>query len=260
MSQRLRRFASSSPRPTSGTSEKTRSPASTRGATATHAWTGSVLPFATIASTGRYSITVRVDAYVSCADEHLVDRRVALQPGRRVHHVPGDHRHAGVRTGAQLDDRLSCVDRRPDLEHQQWIGLVHVGDRVPHGHRGPDRSLRVVAVGDRRPEHRHHRVADELLDPAAEPLDLGPRSLVVDGQERPDVLGVELLGLRGEPHEIDEEDGDHAALLARTGRGFQRRSARLAEARSLGVLLPAGRASDHAMQRSGTLPAQDAPG
>ena len=65
MSQRLRRFASSSPRPTSGTSENTRSPASTSGATATHTGTGSVFPFAAIGSIGRYSITVRVDAYVS---------------------------------------------------------------------------------------------------------------------------------------------------------------------------------------------------
>ncbi len=65
MSHMAREAASSSPRPTIGTSEKTRSPAATSGAMAIHAGTGSILPFAMIGSAGRYSITVRVTAYVS---------------------------------------------------------------------------------------------------------------------------------------------------------------------------------------------------
>ena len=52
MSHVLRRPASSSPRPTIGTSEKTRSPAATSGPIASHAATGSAFPFATIGSAG----------------------------------------------------------------------------------------------------------------------------------------------------------------------------------------------------------------
>ena len=66
MSHMPRSAASSSPRPTIGTSEKTRSPAATSGAIAIQAGTGSTLPFAVIGSVSRYSITVRVEEYVSC--------------------------------------------------------------------------------------------------------------------------------------------------------------------------------------------------
>ena len=47
---------------------------------------------------------------------------------------------------------------------------------------------------DGRAEERHHGVADELLHRAAEALELRAQALVVGREDRPHVLGVELLG------------------------------------------------------------------
>jgi hypothetical protein len=69
----------------------------------------------------------------------------------------------------------------------------------PHG------SLGVVLVGDRRAPHRHHGVADELLDAAAVALHgVGGRIEIVR-EHRPYVLGVAAFGERREPDEVDEQ-------------------------------------------------------
>src|SRR5204863_4660279 len=93
--------------------------------------------------------------------------------------------------------------------------------------RRPHRALSVVAVGRRSPEDGHDRVADELLDHAAERLELAPNEVVVGRQERPDVLRVEHLGPGGEADEDDEEDRNESPLVAAS------RSRRLATLRSL---------------------------
>ena len=68
---------------------------------------------------------------------------------------------------------------------------------------------------DRGAEERHHRVADELLHRAAVALELAANARVVGAEERLDVLGVELLGARGEADEVAEDDGNDLALSAR---------------------------------------------
>ena len=99
----------------------------------------------------------------------------------------------------------------------------------------------------RRAEERDHRVADELLDGAAEALELGAKVRVVGGEQRADVLGVELLRARGEPDEIGEEHGDDLPLLAGRGScGFERSATGVAEARAGRVLLAAAGTDDHA--------------
>ena len=64
--------------------------------------------------------------------------------------------------------------------------------RVPHLHRRPARPQRVVLVHDRHAEHRHHRVADELLHRAAVRLDDRLHPLEVAGQQRPQRLRIRL--------------------------------------------------------------------
>ena len=88
------------------------------------------------------------------------------------------------------------------------LGLlaVRADHRLAHGERRAHGALGVVAVGDRRAEDAHHRVADELLDDAAERLDLVANALVVRREDRAHVLGVELFGPRREPDEVDEDD------------------------------------------------------
>src|SRR5262249_34677104 len=114
--------------------------------------------------------------------------------------------------------------------------------------RRPDRALRVVAVGRRRPKDGHDRITDELLDDAAERLELAANEVVVRRQERPHVLRVEHLGSFGEADEVDEHHRNEPSLVtARRRRSRKRLPARIAETRALRVLLAAARTGDHAL-------------
>jgi hypothetical protein len=65
-----------------------------------------------------------------------------------------------------------------------------------------------------------------------------------------DVFGVELLRARGEADEVDEDDGDDAALVARLdGHSLEGLAAREAEPREPRVLLTAVAADDHAKRK-----------
>ena len=85
-------------------------------------------------------------------------------------------------------------------------------DRVDELERGPDRLLGVVLAGDRCAPDRHDRVADELLDGAAVPLDDRPGEGEVGIEERPRLLRVADLGRRREPDEVGEQDADQPEL------------------------------------------------
>src|SRR5438445_780110 len=65
----------------------------------------------------------------------------------------------------------------------------------------------------RRPEQGHDRVAEDLVDLAAEGGDVGDQSLEAPVDEVLEVLGVHRLAQRREPHEIGEENGDHTAFV-----------------------------------------------
>ncbi len=126
---------------------------------------------------------------------------------------------------AEGDDRLAGVDSDPDLQVAwQLDGDVADDEGGTHG------TLGVVAVGERRAEHAHHRVADELLDHSAERLDLVPDPLVVRRQQPPNLLGVELLGPSGEADEVDEDDRHDPPFVGRRGGVGEPRAAGQAEA------------------------------
>jgi hypothetical protein len=99
-------------------------------------------------------------------DEDAVRRRRALKTRGSVHDVAGDHALAQLRTGVDVDERVTGVHRYPHLE------LAVLCDAVADSESRANRPLRIVLVRDRRAEHRHHRVADELLDGAAPVLEL----------------------------------------------------------------------------------------
>ena len=87
--------------------------------------------------------------------------------------------------------------------------------------RRPARTARSASspCGERGAEHRHHRVADELLEPPAVRLDLlaaPPRGSGVRVSRTSS--GSASLGGGGEALQVDEEDGDELSLL-RGGRG-----------------------------------------
>ncbi len=136
-------------------------------------------------------------------------RSDGLNPGGGVHQVAGDH---ALPLGA---DRHRCLAR----EHSGAGGEVggpHLcakgGDGRRELQRRPDGSLRVVLGCDRRPPHRHDRVADELLDRAAVASDELAACVEVAGQELANLLRVAGLRERGEADEVGEQDRDEAAL------------------------------------------------
>jgi hypothetical protein len=174
-------------------------------------------------------------------DENRADRGRGLEAGGRVHDVPRDHRLTVARARLELDDRLARVHRDPDLE------ALALGP-VPHREGRADGPLRVVPVGGRRAEDPHDRVADELLDHSSEPDELGPHALVVRREERADVLGVEGLRLRGESDQVHEEHRDDAPLLADRRRLDEDRTAGVAEAGALRILLCALCAGRHELE------------
>ena len=177
--------------------------------------------------------------------EDATDRRGRLQPRGGVHDVACNHRLTELRPRPERDQRLAGVDGDPDL-HVELAKLVHA---VAHRQRGTHRPLGVVAVGRRRAEHGDDRVADELLDHAAERLELPPDELVVRRQEGPDVLRVELFRTRREADEIDEDDRDDAPLIpARGPRAVELLPAREAEPGAFRVLLATVGASDHELR------------
>ena len=93
------------------------------------------------------------------ADERLPRRRGLLESRGNVDGVAGDERLA-----LPADDDLARVDADPRLEPVRRNRRAHLG-------RGANCTQCVVLVGHRNPEDGHHRVADELLDDPAVPLD-----------------------------------------------------------------------------------------
>ena len=203
-------------RPTSGEDDSSSSPPTRpRGSSASHTSTGSAFPFASIGAVGAEHDRALRRAVRRGRDEDPVDRRGRLDSRRGVHHVAGDHRLARLRPRVDRDERLAGRDADADVEVERLVALVQVGDRVAHGERRSDGPLGIVLVGRRGAVHGDDRVADELLDGAAVALERPAQRLVVAAQERPDVLGVELLRARRRADEVDEDRRDDLPLLAR---------------------------------------------
>ena len=94
-------------------------------------------------------------------------------------------------------------------------------------------------------EHRHDRVADELLDRPAVALDRRPHRVEVPRLHVPHGLGIELLAQRGGAGHVAEHDGDGLADLARGGGGGERGRARRTEREVVRALAPTVRAGQH---------------
>ena len=89
---------------------------------------------------------------------------------------------------------LTPIRPRPELRQ-----------RVAHLDRRPAGAERVVLVRHRHAEHRHHRVADELLHRAAVRLDDPPHPLEVTRQERLQRLRIDRLAERRRADDVAEQ-------------------------------------------------------
>ena len=115
----------------------------------------------------------------SFSNEDPVDRRGGLESRRRVDDVPRRHPLSELRPGAERHERLARVDGDSHFELESRIGLIQLDDRLADRDCGANRPLGIVLVGDRRPEERDDRIADELLHRAAMPLELVAEAGVV---------------------------------------------------------------------------------
>ena len=79
---------------------------------------------------------------------------------------------------------------------------------------GPKGAERIILVGQWDAEHRHHGIADELLDRAAVPFYGGPGPIEVPALVAPDGLGVAPLARRRRVDEVAEEHRDELAHLS----------------------------------------------
>ena len=95
-----------------------------------------------------------------------------LQARRGIDDVAGDHRFSFCRSRGDHDDRLSRVDRGSHRQLQVGLRLVQLVDGADDAERCSNGAFGIVLVRNGRAEHRHHRVADELLDRATEAFDL----------------------------------------------------------------------------------------
>ena len=75
-------------------------------------------------------------------------------------------------------------------------------------------------MSDRCAEDAHHRVADELVERAAEPFEIALDAGMKGDQCPPDILRIRLIGTLGEADEVHEEDRDDAAFLDDRPRGL----------------------------------------
>ena len=177
-----------------------------------------------------------------------VHRGGSLQARGGVDHVAGDESLARFRASTEGDHRLPGVDAYTNLQGQRGVAAVEVVDRFDQPQTGAHRTLGVVLVRQRRPEHPHHRVADELLHRSAEALDLVPHARVIPAEAAGDVFGVGAIRGFRKPDEVDEQGAHDLPLLARRGRvARERTAARLAELRPVRIRLAARRTAQHAL-------------
>ena len=138
--------------------------------------------------------------------EHLARLGRLLEPIGDVHGVTRDERAS---LASRADDDVARVDSDAKLE-RAGEQLAHP---LLHRERRVQRALGVILERGRRAEHRHHRIAGELLDRAAGELDLGAHRVVEPLELYPHALRIAVTGERGRPDEVGEQDGDELALF-----------------------------------------------
>ena len=138
-----------------------------------------------------------------------------LKSRRGVDDVSRGHSFAGLRPRVERNQRFPGRDPDPHLE------LALLDELIADRERRAYRPLGIVLVRDRGAKDRHDRIADQLLDGAAVPLELGAKPGMVGLEQPAHVLRVHALGTGGEADEVAEEAGDDLALFARSRFGRQ---------------------------------------
>ena len=171
------------------------------------------------------------------SDQDLPRRRRAFETLRHHDDVAADERVVGAARIA--GDHLSAVDAKANLD----VGAVRTLeldvqrlDRLSKIDGGAEGTKRVVLVQHGHPEDGHDGVADELLDPAAVPLESRTRLLVVRQHHAAETLGILAVAECRRARHVAEQHRDRLAHVeAEIRRRCQRVSARVAEPRVVRV-------------------------
>ena len=138
-------------------------------------------------------------------------RHLFLEPGGRVDHVAEHGELAPLRRPDIADERGPGVDGNPHAHGRSTAGGVEARERRAHVERRSHAPHGMIGLRQRSPEHREHRVADELVErPLALEDDVG--HCAEEGvEEVGDLGGHHPLGQRREADDVGEEHG-HLAL------------------------------------------------
>ncbi len=123
-------------------------------------------------------------------DEDLAGRRRALEPLRHDYDVTADERVVARRIAG---DHFPAVHALANLDMSAMRALeldVQPFDRLAEVSGRPHRAQGVVLVQHGHTEDGHDRVADELLDPPAVPLESRTRLVVVRHHHATETLGI----------------------------------------------------------------------
>ena len=153
-----------------------------------------------------------------------------FEPGRGVDDVADDAFTIGPIV--ELDDGFPGGHRGADDQGEVRLGVVEFVDGLLDSERGAHGSFRIVLVGDRCAKDGKDAVAHQLLDPAAESLDVLAHPGVIGRQPGSHVLGVGPLGMGGETGEVAEDNRDHLAFLGGGGGVLNRRAQVMATGRT----------------------------
>ena len=153
------------------------------------------------------------------ADDDLARLGEPEEPRGQVRRVP----HRGVVHPQILADGADHDEARVDAHAHSELDAVHPSHVVGQRFELPldrERTLGMVFMGDRRPEERHHPVAEELVDRALVAMNRTQDDLERAVHHRVDVLGIELLRHRREARHVREHHSDALSFsLQRAFRG-----------------------------------------
>jgi hypothetical protein len=116
--------------------------------------------------------------------------------------------------------------------------------RFPHLDGRPDGTQRIVLVQFRKPEHRHHGIADELRERATMPLDDRLHALEIVRKDVVKRFRINPLAQSGRVDNVREENGDLSTKLLR-GLLLETLATGVAEAGFVSVAFAAELAGDH---------------
>ena len=173
--------------------------------------TGSLLPLSENVSSGPARTRSAHEPVRLPAEQDLARLRRLLEARGDVDRVAGGDR---LLRGRVADDDLARVDPDSLLEPHAEPLLelaVQPRQRAPHLVGRPHRAKRVVLVDDRDAEDGHDRVADELLDRAAVPLQHGAHLVEVAEHHAPHRLRVHALAEAREARDVAEQHRDRLA-------------------------------------------------